>query len=84
MIKIIKNTLAEPTSITCPICESIFSFTFEDIRRDEISNIFDICGKKTVKRFVVCPVCKSDIDLGAKVVYKANLADVIEEGLKNE
>ena len=67
MIEIIYNSLLEPIKVTCPTCESIFSYTFEDIKRDEISNIFDICGKKTIKRYVICPVCKSDLNLGPKI-----------------
>lgn len=73
MIKIIKNNLNDPITVTCHNCASIFSYTFEDIKRDEIANIFDICGRKTVKRYVICPVCKIDIDLGAIKVNNSNV-----------
>lgn len=73
MIKIIKNSLTEPITVTCHNCESIFSYTFEDIKRAEFSSIFDICGSKTVKKYVICPVCKSDINLDAIKVNNTNV-----------
>ena len=88
MIKIIKNSLTEPITVTCQNCASIFSYTFDDIKRDEISSIFDICGSKTVKRYVICPVCKSDIVLDAIKNNNANNTNVVlfssdkEEGNK--
>lgn len=62
-IKIIKNTMTDPITRTCPTCESIFSYTFEDIRRNEDQWLFGL----HIRRFIVCPVCKRDIDLGATV-----------------
>ena len=59
MTKIIKNTMTEPTEITCPVCQSIFSYTYEDIQR-KCNNTL-ILGDKYI-RYIVCPVCKSDIE----------------------
>ena len=59
MIKIIKNTMTEPIECTCPVCKSVFSYTFDEVRRDENTTIM---GMKTVNRYVICPVCKTDID----------------------
>lgn len=67
-IKIIKNTMEEPKTISCPLCESVFSYTFEDIKREDQFNF--LSQKIGVKRFIVCPVCKSDIDLSPRVVLK--------------
>lgn len=73
-IKVIKNTMNEPIEITCPICKSIFSYTFDEVRREDSYNFLGL--KDGVKRFIVCPVCKSDIDIRPRV----NL----EEEVKNE
>lgn len=67
-IKIIKNTMTEPTKMTCPVCKSIFSYTYEDIQRKQ--NAFLLSVYDNTIRFIVCPVCKSDIDIGARVVLK--------------
>lgn len=67
-IKIIKNTMSEPIEITCPICKSIFSYTFDEVRRDDNYNFLGL--KTGVKRYIVCPVCKSDINLSPRVVLK--------------
>lgn len=64
-IKIIKNTMNEPIEITCPICKSIFSYTFDEVRREDRYNFFGL--KDGVKRFIICPVCKSDIDMSPRV-----------------
>ena len=68
-IKIIKNTMTEPTEMTCPVCNSIFSYTYEDIQRKHngsfLASVYD-----STTRFVICPVCKSDIDIGTRVVLK--------------
>ena len=85
MIKIIKNSLTDPITVTCHNCASIFSYTFDDIKRDEISNIFDICGRKTIKRYVICPVCKIDIVLDDIKINNSNvvlLSSDKEEGNK--
>lgn len=68
-IKIIKNTMTEPTEMTCPVCKSIFSYTYEDIQRKQSNSFFSSLYDSTI-RFIVCPVCKSDIDMGARVVLK--------------
>lgn len=62
-IKIIKNTMTDPITKTCPICQSIFSYTFEDIRRIEDQWLLGT----HIRRLIVCPVCKRDIDLSATV-----------------
>jgi C4-type Zn-finger protein len=64
-IKIIKNTMNEPIEITCPICESVFSYTFDEVRREDRYNFLGL--KDGVKRFIICPVCKSDINMSPKV-----------------
>lgn len=64
-IKIIKNTMIEPIEITCPICKSIISYTFDEVRREETYNLFGM--RDIVKRFIVCPVCKSDIDISPRI-----------------
>ena len=66
-IKIIKNTMTEPIEVTCPVCKSIFSYTYEDIQRKHNNTI---CFGENVIRYLVCPVCKSDIDMSARVVLK--------------
>lgn len=58
-IKIIRNTMQEPIECECPYCGSIFSYNYEDIRRKEINNLL---GSGQTIIFVVCPVCKFDID----------------------
>ena len=67
-IKIIKNTMTEPTEMNCPVCKSIFSYTYEDIQRKQNNFLLSVYDSTT--RFVVCPVCKSDIDINARVVLK--------------
>ena len=69
-IKIIKNTMIEPTEMTCPVCKSIFSYTYDDIQREKRYNILG--WYERVERYIVCPVCKAnvDIDIGARVVLK--------------
>lgn len=59
-IKIIKNNMTEPFEITCYHCSSVFSYTYEDIQRAEN---YSMLGLAPVKRFVVCPVCKFDVDI---------------------
>ena len=64
-IKIIKNTMNEPIEITCPICKSIFSYTFDEARREDHYNFLGL--KDGANRFIICPVCKSDIDIRPRV-----------------
>ena len=66
-IKIIKNTMTEPVELTCPVCKSIFAYTFDEIKREEAYNFL---GFKVTKRFIICPVCKSDIDMSPSVEIK--------------
>lgn len=61
--------MTEPTEMTCPVCKSIFSYTYEDIQRKHNGGFLASVYDSTV-RFIVCPVCKSDIDLGARVILK--------------
>jgi len=59
-IKIISNTMTEPIKCICNNCESVFTYTYEDIQRREESNFI---GIPYTRRFVICPVCKYDICL---------------------
>lgn len=67
-MKIIKNAMITPIEITCPECKSVLEYTFNDISRREENTIFGIYSG--VKRYIVCPVCKRDIDIKAKVEVK--------------
>ena len=58
-MKIIKNTMTTPIEITCPGCKSILEYTYEDIKRREDNSIFGLY--KGATRYIVCPVCKTDI-----------------------
>ena len=60
-MKIIKNATKEPKKIICPFCSSVLVYTFKDIKREE--NLFH---NSVVKRFIICPVCKNNIDLDPK------------------
>ena len=59
-IKIIKNTMVDPITVKCENCKSVISYNFDDIQRENHSNII---GTGYVERFIVCPVCKANIDL---------------------
>lgn len=61
MRKIIKNSMQEPITMTCPFCNSIFSYNFEDIRVRDVQAFALIASSRI--RFVECPVCKKDIEL---------------------
>lgn len=63
MIKIIKNTMTEPTEITCQFCNSVLAYTYLDINREEKPNELFPMLKGYTMRYLVCPVCKCDIDL---------------------
>lgn len=65
MIKIILNTMKEPIPITCPICQSQLSYTYDEVQRQNTYNFLGF--QDSVKRYIVCPVCKSDIILDKKV-----------------
>ncbi len=62
--QIIKNTMIDPTEMTCECCKSVFTYTFEDIQRREETSFF----APVTRRFVTCPVCKYDNDLTRVVV----------------
>lgn len=61
MKKIIKNTMTDPIEQTCPYCQSIFTYTFEDIKAREETPF--LLGSIFRRRYVDCPVCKEDISL---------------------
>lgn len=61
MIKIIKNSMQEPITMTCPFCNSVFSYNFEDIRVRDVQAFALLASIRM--RFVECPVCKKDIEL---------------------
>jgi len=75
MKKIIKNTMTDPIKQTCPYCQSIFTYTFEDIEVREESSLLGISIYK--RRYVRCPVCKEDIalDCPPKVILNKEEAD---------
>ena len=66
MIKIIKNTMIEPIKTECEYCKSIFSFNYEDIRREERNNLFST----HIARYVICPVCKEENPMTKIVVQE--------------
>lgn len=65
--QIIKNTMTEPQELTCPFCQSVFTYTFEDIER--IQRPFTIFGDKS-DRIMVCPVYKRDIMMDCVSIVK--------------
>ena len=65
MIKIIKNNMKEPITITCGECNSIIRFEYTDIQRREEINPLAPTGITKSIRFIVCPVCK------ATLIFKA-------------
>lgn len=64
-MKIIKNAMTVPIEITCPECKSVLEYTYKDIVRQEESSIFGLFP--SVKRYIVCPVCKSDVDIRTNI-----------------
>lgn len=67
-MKIIKNAMTTPIEITCPECKSVLEYTYKDIERREESSVFGLYT--SVTRYIVCPVCKKDIDIKAEVEVK--------------
>lgn len=67
-MKIIKNAMTTPIEITCPDCKSVLEYTYQDIKRREESTILGLYI--SVTRYIVCPVCKRDIDVRPKVDIK--------------
>ena len=60
-IKIIKNSMTEPITVECENCKSIIEYTYEDIKRESNYNLFNILP--SISRYIICPVCKSNIDI---------------------
>ena len=60
MIKILKNTMIDPIEKTCKYCGSIFTFNYEDIKREECTNFI---GFTHTNIYVVCPVCKKSLSI---------------------
>lgn len=69
-MKIIKNAMTTPIEITCPECKSVLEYTYNDISRREESSFFGVCAG--VRRYIVCPVCKRDIDIKAVAVKETD------------
>ena len=60
-IKIIRNSMAEPVTVECENCKSVISYTYDDIQRE---NRYTLLGWfDYAERFIVCPVCKANIDI---------------------
>lgn len=70
MIKIIECNLQGPILMECNECKSKFSFEFTDIQRREEDSLFIPLGHETIRRYVVCPVCKATIN------FKVPLEDI--------
>ena len=62
-MKIIKNAMTTPIEITCPECMSVLEYTYQDIKRVDETSLFGLYTTG-VRRYVICPVCKKDIDIG--------------------
>ena len=60
-MKIIKNAMTTPIEITCPDCKSVLEYTYQDIHRREENTFFGLYSNS--KRYIVCPVCKRDINI---------------------
>ena len=69
MKKIIKNTMTEPIEMTCSLCASVFSFTFEDIELED--TLFGLSKFRMVR----CPVCKGKNDLSKIITNKPESED---------
>ena len=67
-MKIIENAMTKPIEITCPECKSVLEYTYKDIERQEENGFLGLYS--TVKRYIICPVCKRDIDLRPKAEIK--------------
>lgn len=55
MIEIIKNAMTEPVKMECGDCQSIFTYTYEDIQTEENTNFL---GTVYYSRYIACPVCR--------------------------
>ena len=67
MIKILKNTMIDPIECTCPICSSVFTYNYEDLHREERTSLFGT--PMGYDLYVICPVCKSNIDRNPKFIF---------------
>ena len=77
MIKIIECNLQGPIMMVCNECKSKFSFEFTDIQRREEASLI---GFTTIKRYVVCPVCKATIDFKVpleKITFDLQVTDEV-------
>ena len=72
MIKILKNSMTEPINIQCEHCKSELQYNYEDIQRRELSSLF---FTNNVERYIVCPVCKREINLDDRLKIKSEAAD---------
>ena len=80
-IKIIKNTMTEPTEVECPHCKSVLSYTYNDIQR---RTTYNFLGLETgTFKYIVCPVCKEDIDRSPKVRLLPESSEEKKEGSAN-
>ena len=74
-IKILKNTRIEPVEVTCPNCLSVFSYTYDEVQRSPRYNCLGFTEGTDI--YVVCPVCKCNVDRSPRVVLK-------EDGNEND
>ena len=72
MIKILKNSMTESINIQCEHCKSELQYNYEDIQRRELSSLF---FTNNVERYIVCPVCKREINLDDRLKIKSEAAD---------
>ena len=64
-MEIVKNTMNEPTDITCQFCHSELKYKYTDIcRREKFNFLGQALG---YDRYLICPVCKNEISLNPVV-----------------
>lgn len=61
-MKIIKNANEEPKKITCHECGSELEYIYRDIER----RTTELLLATRIERYLICPVCKSDILISPK------------------
>ena len=76
MIKIIENTMSGPVKAKCGECGSVFSYEYSDIMRYE-DNCF--LGGRSVVRYLICPVCKSDLKFKNQLIGLKTDIQVVDE-----
>ena len=59
MVNVVKNSMEEPIAVTCDECKSELEYTYKDIQREIEGGLFGL--QYRVKRYIVCPVCKSNV-----------------------